>query len=1103
MLSFSVLGDTLTEVTKTRYPTISVKYTEKEPVTVLERTLITDGLITPISYNLTDIPTIPDIIPDISLKYDYIFSYQPINPLPNGDYVFIITSSDYVGNNVSQQQKFKVNVSFDITLLTPKTGISNYNPIDLRINTSNAMQGCKYITDSQNDYADITDTKLFFTKGADAKTFNKNPFDITFYVLEDEELSIYVLCNDTQGFTNNNFPKRITLMYDTSPPNISVYTIPITPITNSNYAFNLTAESLPYSKNPALLATKRDKINCKFSYSTSYPPVMPDSMNYNFNTDETYNEIQSVLLNSTSNPAITDETNYTFYVQCKNGAEDFSQIISYNVYINSRLGGIIESALPTGYVKTLNPTLNITTNRASSCSFTGDASGNFPEILKLNHLFTLFAQTQGDHTYHVLCQFPNAASKNTDIKFTIDTTPPVVQIVTLDPVCSLNQISGKINSTDTDIAKYQYTLMEDIQALKTGEITSTNNIKITGLHLSLDQSTYSLKILAIDKAGNIGPEENIPITVRDALTDITCLSRDKTLNLNDTDGDGVLAYLDCDDTNPNINPDINEICDNNIDDNCNAKIDCEDSSCFNTESCTQCTIENITESCGETTATCTPGVKTCQNGRWSVCTSEVGNCTVENTGNTELGTDTTTDSDGDGMPDSWETKYGLNPNDKKDAYLDKDNDGLTNFEEYQAGTDPTKEDTDGDGIVDGGERTSITNPIDKITRPEDSDNDGMDDVWETTNFGDLSHDGKSDTDNDGLTDFEEYIYNTNPNKQDTDGEGLKDGEEVHTHHTNPTKSDTDNDSYNDNVEIDAETDPLDPNDFPKESNTSNNTDSTTTSPETSTNLKDHIFGIIFLTLGLIMVFGSGGYILYKKYIKNRIEVNNFSQRQLSSQHSSVQGTLDLSLMTPEKREAVIQKQKSQNQKMQEMMNRRIELQNSIISKRKEEKISKRKSVLSAFDGDVNNKKEETKLAEKEKSIPLDINNSMNAKRLMEDIIKRQKEKKANKLPVKTKQDNIKSADEKLESIIQKETVFETLEKLGKSKTDEEVKTRLDILTHKTTGEENLEKINLKSHANTEDIDKLIEKQQKHREVFKELLEDKNQKITKHFKKSKK
>lgn len=48
------------------------------------------------------------------------------------------------------------------------------------------------------------------------------------------------------------------------------------------------------------------------------------------------------------------------------------------------------------------------------------------------------------------------------------------------------------------------------------------------------------------------------------------------------------------------------------------------------------------------------------------------------------------DSDSDGMPDEWETKFGLDANDASDGAGDKDRDGYTNVEEWLNGTDPTQ-----------------------------------------------------------------------------------------------------------------------------------------------------------------------------------------------------------------------------------------------------------------------------------------------------------------------------------------------------------------------------------------------------------------------------
>jgi pectate lyase len=46
------------------------------------------------------------------------------------------------------------------------------------------------------------------------------------------------------------------------------------------------------------------------------------------------------------------------------------------------------------------------------------------------------------------------------------------------------------------------------------------------------------------------------------------------------------------------------------------------------------------------------------------------------------------DSDGDGLPDEWELRFGFDPQAPSDGSRDKDGDGYTNLEEYLNGTDP-------------------------------------------------------------------------------------------------------------------------------------------------------------------------------------------------------------------------------------------------------------------------------------------------------------------------------------------------------------------------------------------------------------------------------
>ena len=111
--------------------------------------------------------------------------------------------------------------------------------------------------------------------------------------------------------------------------------------------------------------------------------------------------------------------------------------------------------------------------------------------------------------------------------------------------------------------------------------------------------------------------------------------------------------------------------------------------------------------------------------------------------------------------------------------LDTDGDGLTDVQEAELGTDPSKADTDGDGLTDQEE-------IENGTKPDNPDTDG-----------------------DGLSDGDEKLHGADPHVVDTDGDLLTDGEEVNgieidgqIFHTSPINTDTDGDGLLDNVDPD-------------------------------------------------------------------------------------------------------------------------------------------------------------------------------------------------------------------------------------------------------------------------------------------------------------
>jgi hypothetical protein len=99
-----------------------------------------------------------------------------------------------------------------------------------------------------------------------------------------------------------------------------------------------------------------------------------------------------------------------------------------------------------------------------------------------------------------------------------------------------------------------------------------------------------------------------------------------------------------------------------------------------------------------------------------------------------------------------------------------------------------------------------------IVRDRDIDNDKLPDAWEYQNYGSLTAMGSgtvygspayTDSDGDGVNDFDEYIYSTDAKNPDTDGDGINDGIEILVLGSNPRSNDSNNNGVLDLSELAA------------------------------------------------------------------------------------------------------------------------------------------------------------------------------------------------------------------------------------------------------------------------------------------------------------
>jgi len=640
----------------------------------------------------------------------------------------------------------------NITLEQPKNGVSKSDVFDLVVSTNHDAE-CKFRLINV-----VYDNMIFFDISG-GKTHTKTDF-----VLDDEnEHELYVKCYDGFWSPEKNTLGVFDLSVDSSNPIILEYSAP---------------EIIQKPIETFLKVKTDDKTICKWDTSErNYESMSNEFPEFN---DPEFKQVHTQTIADITDET-TETYSYYVACENKAGLVSDTEEILVSVNLNKDITVESTTKEFTNEskiylsVKT-NKDAQCFYNNKSKVSEITNSFGKSG----YQHSVLLSRLDNKSYTYYVICYKEEKESAVKTITFTVDTSPVATPIV--DDTSNIDKYPEYSFLRDEIRVKWQlpekksypgyytyYYMLED----KLGNITinwtesdeENKWIRIKKDHnddkLNLTNGEkYLFSVIAENKAGSsseIGKSDGVTIDI--SKKPVEC--DDGIQNGDETDIDCGGHCDRCDLTNKCIEDDdcysgfcnssnkcAKPLCDDGIQNGDETDIDCGGSECSECEVGEDCKKDSDCKS-GECDSVCV-GVDTCDNNRLDDDETAIdcgGHCAEDKdkkcdegegcdyfsdckSGNCEEGycvkkhivvstppTTTKEDTDEDGMPDKWEEKYGLDT-EYNDADDDLDNDGLTNLEEYNEGTDPTDDDNDDDGILDGEEVNRGLDPTDPTDKPE-------------------------------------------------------------------------------------------------------------------------------------------------------------------------------------------------------------------------------------------------------------------------------------------------------------------------------------------------------------------------------------------------
>jgi uncharacterized membrane protein len=504
--------------------------------------------------------------------------------------------------------------------------------------------------------------------------------------------------------------KKLTLTtfgFDVTPPRITALAVPNPVIDSGNFETELRVSS-------------DDEVVCTYLDDARMPIGFPL---YDVNDAAAYMKTHKTIIKYWGKNLYDDKQE----VVCRNKA---GLVGKYNFSIHVEpIDNIIITIHNSKYVGSPTFILNVSTGQKANCSYRFSQTDEYAPLISTNAEYVHSASLtgkEGEQTIEVYCE-PKGTG-NAGVKFKkiiIDTKDPIMEIITNEKTCSLEKININLvaDPTGSEMDYYIYKISSGSTQIQNGT-SSSANLVLNNVDLEAGKQ-YIVAVEGYDVAGNKGAKSKTVVASEydSVLCDDTApesrithsfVAEGAAIELNCVDEEGGSGCTDsfsyyydldgeCTQTNnytlgyyaqnipllttktthlcysiyDNANNDFTSLypiaikahCLNGFEDDDETGIDCGGSCPVSCDSCNNGVHDAFEEDidCGgvcETIRICSPDT------------------TDENTSETII------DLDNDTLPDEWEMEFFEDLNETAEG--DFDEDGFTNKEEHEAGTDPTE-----------------------------------------------------------------------------------------------------------------------------------------------------------------------------------------------------------------------------------------------------------------------------------------------------------------------------------------------------------------------------------------------------------------------------